>query len=251
MHTRSHGPPVTADTAAEAPAVEAPAVEAPAEQPIVPPNDSPEDGNNADLEPLPLLPNENNSATVPAAEDTPSSEDGPITVASMLAHINNSEVTPAAAFARGTTNNSVGYTNRRRKIIDEFLAGLWKQGSKYKTYLEKTTRNVPEFFPAREVEKLFIVLSGPEEKDRKIHVLNSMLVDWIGCATKKKVSKGTSPYHSPSTINYMLRSFFSTTKEYYAWSFTVSDFGFEGGFNGFFKALCEKRRKEDVSTQEN
>ena len=70
-----------------------------------------------------------------------------------------------------------------------------------------------------------------------------MLVDWIGSAKKKKVDPGTSIYHSPSTLNQMLRSFFSSTKEYYNWLFTTSDFNFEGGFNGFFKALCAKRQK--------
>ena len=92
------------------------------------------------------------------------------------------------------------------------------------------------------------MLSGPDEKRRKTNVLNNMLVDWIGSEKKVKVSKGESIYHSPSTLNFMLRSFYSTTKEYFNWCFESSDFNFEGGFNGYFKALCEKRLKEDVSS---
>ena len=171
----------------------------------------------------------------------------PLTLDRIITNLNNAPDTDVIAMARGTTNNSEGYTSRRRKIIDEFLSALWEVTPKYDAYLKKTRRDVPAFFPSPEVEYLFVLLSGPEEKKKKVMILNNMLVDWIGAARKKKVDNGSSIYHSPSTLNYMLRSFFSTTKEYYNWLFTTSDFNFEGGFNGFFKSLCAQRLKEDVS----
>ena len=189
-----------------------------------------------------------NATTAPPVEVPPVRADGGSrTLDQMFADIHEADETPGASFAKGTTSNSTSYTVKRKKVIDEFLAGLWQQAPKYDIYLQKTKKNVPVFFPAKEVEALFILLSGPDEKRKKIGVLNNMLVDWIACARKKNPPRGSSIYHSPSTLNFMLRSFFAATKSYYNWCFNYGDFDYDGGFNGFFKALCEERRKEDVS----
>jgi hypothetical protein len=45
----------------------------------------------------------------------------------------------------------------------------------------------------------------------------------------------------------MVRTFFASANDYYQWSFSQKDFSFDGGYNGFFAALCKKRREEDVS----
>ena len=202
--------------------------------------------------PSSIAPSEENATseniTASPAEVPPAVPDGGTrTLDQMFADIHEADETPGTSFAKGTTSNSTSYTVKRKKVIDDFLAGLWQQAPKYDIYLQKTKKNVPVFFPAKEVEALFILLSGPEEKRKKIGVLNNMLVDWIACARKKNPPRGSSIYHSPSTLNFMLRSFFAATKSYYNWCFNYGDFDYDGGFNGFFKALCEERRKEDVS----
>ena len=279
MHTRSHGPPpqatsepvesvetidpvplnqVTAnveDVATEEPSPSP----SPAEVTPTVPTTSPPTENRPPLsDSTPASVNGNDGGTgappsvLPRTTETTNGDEEnvvtePLTLDRMITNLSSAPETTGMAMARATTNNSDGYTNRRRKIIDEFLLSLWENLPKYDQYLRKTTSNVPAFFPSPEVKLLFILLSGPEEEKKKIMILNNMLVDWIGSAKKKKVDPGTSIYHSPSTLNYMLRSFFSTTKEYYNWLFTTNDFNFEGGFNGFFKALCTKRLRDDVS----
>ncbi len=171
----------------------------------------------------------------------------PVNLDQMVADIHQAQDTDGVAFARSTTNNTRSYTAQRRKIINDFLLGLFKQSPKYDTYLKRTSENVPEYFPAREVEILFILLSGPADKRKKVSILNNMLIDWVASARKKSPGRGGSIYHSPSTLNFMVRSLFASTKDYYNWDFCYADFNFDGGFNGFFKTLCEQRRKEDVS----
>ena len=66
-----------------------------------------------------------------------------------MASINTAPETVAMAMAKKSTNNSVGYTTRRRKIIDDFINGLWAETPKYNKFLkaemyekEKTLENV-------------------------------------------------------------------------------------------------------------
>ena len=98
------------------------------------------------------------------------------------------------------------------------------------------------------MEILFILLSGPDDKRKKVGILNNMLVDWVASARKKNPPRTGSIFHSPSTLNFMVRSFFASTKSYYNWCFSYGNFNYDGGFNGFFKALCDQRQKDDVST---
>ena len=79
----------------------------------------------------------------PTAEST--TVEAPRTLDQMYADINEAAETPGAAFAKGTTANSPSYTVKRKKVIDDFLAGLWKQAPKYNIYLKKTQDNVPSF----------------------------------------------------------------------------------------------------------
>ena len=87
--------------------------------------------------------------------------------------------------------------------------------------------------------------SSTNRKER-LKILNQMLIDWVS-GMKLKRSKGKKKWHSPASINVTIRKFFSACKEYCGWDYTISEFAFEGGFNGFFMSLCEKRQKIDVS----
>lgn len=73
-----------------------------------------------------------------------------------------------------------------------------------------------------------------------------MLIDWTSMLRKKRGGTKDKSY-SPATLNMKMQSFFFATREYYNWDFVYADFKFDGGFNGFFKALCAKRQKENVS----
>ena len=100
---------------------------------------------------------------------------------------------------------------------------------------------------------VFSMLSGPEFKAKKVKILNDILIDWV--SDKKKLAKNvmtqghTTPYPTPATLNSMIRAFLAAAKDQFKWEFSTSDFNFEGGYNGFFKALCKERQKMDVSVQ--
>ena len=228
---KENDPPAPNSSTHEEGAVSPPPIESPA-PPVATPSP-----------PAALQPN---ASSVPPTQQE-SSPPNVATLDSMVADIRDCKDTAAVSYAKTTTNNSPSYTEKRKKIIDQFIAGLAMQAPKYDKYLKKTRDNVPSFFPSQEVELLFILLSGPGEKRKKVMMLNEMLVDWVATARKKNVSNSGSIFHSPSTLNFMVRSFFASTKDYYNWCFSYADFNFDGGFNGFFKSLLAKRQKEDVS----
>jgi hypothetical protein len=58
---------------------------------------------------------------------------------------------------------------------------------------------------------------------------------------------GGSPFPAPASLNTMIRTFLASAKDYYQWQFSQKDFGFDGGYNGFFQELVANRRKDDVS----
>ena len=76
------------------------------------------------------------------------------------------------------------------------------------------------------------------------------MIFWlIGLATRKSwqrmlLPKGAAAHGHPQG-HWML---WSETKDQYLWEFVTSDFNFDGGYNGFFKALCKGRQRKDVST---
>ena len=113
--------------------------------------------------------------------------------------------------------------------------------------------DAPRYFPTPNVKIpiVFSLLSGSEFKGKKVKILNDILIDWV--SDKKKLAKNVmtqgsgSKWPSPGTLNAMIRAFFAATKDQYVWEFVASDFNFDGGYNGFFKALCAGRQKRDVS----
>ena len=135
----------------------------------------------------------------------------------------------------------MAYSTRKKKIVVEFMDALKQLKPRYDHLLE-LTREVPSFFLVKEVEAVFVLLSGKEEKRKKVLILNDMLIDWIG--TKRRIDGG---FPAPGTINSTVRAFFAAAKTLFDWHFSPNDFNFDGGYSGFFKALCAERQKANVS----
>jgi hypothetical protein len=74
-----------------------------------------------------------------------------------------------------------------------------------------------------------------------------MLINWVEGKRLKVAKKSGHAYPAPSSINTMIHTFLAVTKDYHQWSFVQKDFGYDGGYNGYFRTLIEKRRREDVS----
>ena len=165
-----------------------------------------------------------------------------------IAHLKSVPLTPGAALAVNATVCSVQYDKKKRQILREFLDALRAKDPKYRSMVEASS-NVPEYFPADAViAEVFVVLSGPGNKRKKVFVLNQMLIDWISEKRNKNCNNGRShKYPSPATINTTVRTFLAATKELYNWEFSLKDFNFEEGYNAFFKKMVVDRQKEDVS----
>ena len=146
------------------------------------------------------------------------------------------------ARASGTSVNSVSYSLRKKKILREFIEALKKKTPRYDHFLV-ITQDLPPFYKMKELELVFVMLGGKQDRRKKVEILNDMLIDWIG--SKRKADGG---YPAPGTINSQLRAFFAATKEMFDWDFSPADFKHEGGYNGFFTHMCNERKKEDVST---
>ncbi len=157
-------------------------------------------------------------------------------------------VTEGARFAEGTTNHSCKYTNRKKKLLNEFVEVLRSHPDKYAQYIVLTT-DVPPSFPSNEpTEVVFVLLRGEEDRADKVRQLNAMIIDWVSDKRlRKNPREGGSCYPAPASLNTMIRTFFASAKDYYQWSYSQKDFCFDGRYNGFFAALCKKRRAEDVS----
>jgi hypothetical protein len=156
------------------------------------------------------------------------------------------EESEGAHFAKGTTYHYKKYTDRKKKILDEFVNNFKNYGSKYKKFLGITSDEL-EYFPSQEpVEKLFVLLSGKENMPWKVEILNQMLIDWVKDKRLVTAKHGTH-YPAVSSLNTMVHTLFAASKDYYKWCFTSKDFSFDGSYSGFFAALCAEWRKEDVS----
>lgn len=109
--------------------------------------------------------------------------------------------------------------------------------------------NVPPEFPSQEpTESVFVLLRGDDCKPEKIRSLNEMLIDWVTQKRLVNPPKGsTSVFPAPASLNTMVRTFFASTKDYYQWNYKLKDFTYDGGYVGFFAAICVKRRMHDVS----
>ena len=150
-------------------------------------------------------------------------------------------VTAGAAFASSTSVCSPQYSKKKERTISEFKFALKKMSPKYDEIL-KPAVHVPSFFVKKNVESLFVVLSGQGDKRKKVQVLNEMLIDWV--AEKSNKNGG---YPTPATITNSVRTLLAATKDQFSWDFSMNDFKFDGGFNGFFKHLCAERQRMDVS----
>jgi hypothetical protein len=187
------------------------------------------------------------NADLPVIIDTRKKPDVVIDLATAIDHSKTVDLTEAARFALGTTNHTKKYTTRKKALLSEFVSVLKLNKEKYSRFLVLTS-DVPSTFPSSEpVEMVFILLRGEENKPDKIRSLNQMLIDWVDAKRLKVPQKNGNVFPAPSSLNTMVRTFLASTKDYYQWSFSQKDFGFDGGYNGFFAALCEKRRKLDVS----
>jgi hypothetical protein len=127
----------------------------------------------------------------------------------------------------------------------EVLKGHPKKYARFLVLADK----VPSGFPTLEpTEMVFVLLRGEENQTEKVRSLNGMSIDWVSeKKLKKPLREGGSYYPAPASLNTMVRTFFASAKDYYQGSFSQKDFSFNGGYNGFFAALCKKRREEDVS----
>jgi hypothetical protein len=180
-----------------------------------------------------------------SAHDDPLVMRNQLSVAAAVANV--SDPTDGDTFAKGTTNHTRSYTSRKKKLLTEFVDVLKSHPSKYARFLEVTT-DLPPLFPTDEpTEMVFLLLRGEENKAEKVRSLNKMIIDWVTDKRLKNTTKNGSAFPAPSSINTMIRTFFAAAKDYYQWSFSQKDFNFDGGYNGFFAALCKKRRNENVS----
>ena len=177
----------------------------------------------------------------------------------VISELREAPLTVGALMAENKSLCSRSYTAKKKKVLSEFIFALRAKSPKYDTLLLPAKKK-PSEFPSGDVPEVFVLLSGPGEKRKKVHILNQMLIDWIaekeyGKGTKKQneEQQETLPsgagikYPTPSTLNNIVRTFFAAAKSHYGWEFTQNDFDFEGGYNAFFKHLCEKRQRADVS----
>jgi hypothetical protein len=162
--------------------------------------------------------------------------------------LNNENQSEMKKKAIGSAVISACYSTRRRQVISDFLDFLKSDCLKYKDLLCRVP--TPAHFPTNSqlIENVFVCFSGEKEKMEKIKTLNVLLINWVGNRKLKNATKNkSSPYPQPGTLNMDLCSFFAGTKEYYLWCFGVSNFNFEGGYNGFFMKLMKECIAADVS----
>jgi hypothetical protein len=165
-----------------------------------------------------------------------------------MAHASACGTTPGMSRAVSTSVHSDGYCSKKRAVIRSFVASLSDMGPKYQKFL-KTTTKYPEFFVQEgPIEALFVLLCPTSaDRNKKVRTLSEMLIDWVDSLEIKKKASGRKKWHAPSTLNVMVRSLLAACKDFFGWEYAISDFKFDGGFNGYFKDLIETRRKEDVS----
>ena len=184
------------------------------------------------------------TATLAASAASTSRES--LALDSTIADLKAEPLTTGCARAVNASMCSAQYDRKKKQVLCEFIEALCRH-QKYSGMVEDAV-DVPDFFPpSTTVAVVFVVLSGPHNKRKKIFVLNKMLIDWIQEKENKCSNGQNNKYPSPATINTSVRTFFAATKELYHWDFSSKDFNFQGGYNAFFKDMCANRQKEDVS----
>ena len=146
----------------------------------------------------------------------------------LLAKLSVAPDTDGAILASGSSVNAPSYKEKKKTLLVEFVKSLESYGDKYKDHTV-VTQEVPSHFGCDSVAKVFITLSGTENKREKVEILNMMLIDWISMKRNKRVKSGSAGYPTPSTLNTSVRAFLSATKEKFNWQYTLADFKFEGG----------------------
>ena len=229
-------PPVAVPTANNPTAVPPPV--ATTNSTAVPPVASPSATGPPDAAPVPPVDDSNPIGLYP----TPMCLDGAIE------DLKAAPVTVGAALAADKSVCSQSYRLKKKKILCEFLEAIRAKHPKYARLLEPYA-NKPTNFPPGNIATLFVLLSGSEDKRKKVYMLNKILIDWIADKTNKRIctKNGRKKFPSPSTINSIICLFLTTTKERYSWDFTQKDFDFDGGYNAFFKHLVAMRQKNNVS----
>ena len=148
----------------------------------------------------------------------------------------------ALNYAKKTSQNTPTYNLRKKKVLEMFTQSL-EGNPRFAQFLELT--DAPSHWPVARARKVRVMLRGEDEKRKKVSIVNDMIIEWI--SKKRKVSpSGKEEYPAPGTLNSLVRTFLAATKVY-DWNYTLHDFKFDGGFNGFFKSMCKDRQKENVS----
>lgn len=198
------------------------------------------------------------TVTVPAVPNPTADDRSVLDLVSALRGIEEKEkegmVSDTVARAAATSVNVPKYQGAKRKILNDFIEALRRESPKYDDLL-KPTDQIPVSFrlgndsvARQHIEQVWVLISGPDNKNAKVNLVNKMLIDWIG---NMKKQKGEGKFHSPASINTMVRRFLSATKSHFDWHITQADFSFDGGYNGFFRDLCATRLEEDVSICDN
>ena len=182
----------------------------------------------------------------PSIQEISPSADSPVmpsgsSLDSAIAELASAPATAGAAFASNTSVCSNAYKKKKERTIREFRDALKKMSPKYDPLLKEAV-DVPTFFKQKKIESVFVMLSGQEERRKKVQVLNEMLIDWIA---EKSNKNGGFP--TPATITNAVQTLLAATKDQFNWDFSLNDFKFDGGFNGFFKHLCAERQRANVS----
>ena len=148
----------------------------------------------------------------------------------------------ALHYAKKTSQNSPTYNLRKKKVLEMFVKSL-EGNPRFEQFLQLT--DAPSHWPVARTRKVWVMLRGEDEKRKKVSIVNDMIIEWIS-KKRKILPSGKEEYPAPGTLNSLVRTFLAATKDY-DWSFTLHDFKFDGGFNGFFKSMCKDRQKENVS----
>ena len=97
---------------------------------------------------------------------------------------------------------------------------------------------------------MILVILGGEKGNKKLKIANEALVDWQAATKMKRVAKKKDiddlvcPWYQPSSQSNKLRVFFGQVQKQFNWYYTLSDFSFNGGLNGFITTLYLKREKK-------
>ena len=100
----------------------------------------------------------------------------PMCLDAAIEELKSAPITEGAALAADKSVCSNAYRLKKKKILCEFIEAIRSKHPKYSGMLNPHP-NKPTDFPPGDVANLFVLLSGSEEKRKKVYVLNEMLID--------------------------------------------------------------------------